>query len=81
MNKKFSFYDYFSTSNWEIIDRKTCHWYDDAETEIEVVEVVIGQVCEVTATYPTRTEKSPIIRWMSLKSYENFIKKEGQIVW
>lgn len=81
MNKKFSFYDYFSTSKWEIIDRKTCHWYDDAETEIEVVKVVIGQVCEVTATYPTRTEKSPIIRWMSLKSYEHFIKKEGQIVW
>lgn len=81
MNKKFSFYDYFSTSNWEIIDRKICHWYDEAETEIEVVKVVIGQVYEVTATYPTKTEKSPIIRWMSLKSYENFIKKEGQIAW
>ena len=74
---------YFNVNNWKILDRKTIHAYNDAETPINVVKVEIGTVerYEVDFGYHYRAATFPIIRWITEKEYETYIRTEDVIVW
>ena len=73
--------DYLGVEDWEIMEVKTCHLFNQDETPFEALQVRIG-----TMTYHHTTvegnviDKYPIIRWITRKQYETLKQNSGVVV-
>ena len=78
----YQYFEYYDVDDWEIISRETFHHYDDAETPLEAVQVVIGQAISVIPNYTKNIKTvTNITRWISRGEYERLRKGCGQVIW
>lgn len=74
---------YRNIKDWAVLDKKTIHDYSENEKPIEIVQVLIGklhyQIVDFNQHYSEK--KTPIIRWITKKSYEQLLKNEGTVIW
>lgn len=73
---------YYGVENWKIIAAKTFHFFDENETPLEAIQVVIGEVVNIIPDYKNNTRISTeITRWISRGEYERLCKGCGQVIW
>lgn len=73
---------YYGVENWKIIAAKTFHFFDENETPLEAIQVVIGEVVNIIPDYKNNTKISTeITRWISRSEYERLCKGCGQVIW
>jgi len=74
---------YNDINDWKILEVRTIHAYNEAETAIEVLKVYIGEVdkYEVTLGWNYKAETFSIIRWISRQEYERLKEGAGTIIW
>ena len=76
---------YKDITDWDVLETRIIHAYNDDETPIEVVKLQIGvlekyDVIGGLGTHITN-DKFPIIRWISKKEYDYLREGEGTIIW
>lgn len=75
--------NYRDVKDWAILDERTIHAFNEDETPIEVVEVLIGTLHYeyLDFNYHYSDTRTPIVRWISRKQYEYLLKNEGTVIW
>ena len=73
--------DYLKVEDWEILDTKVCHAYNDDETPFEILNVRIGTlvVHKNTINGPT-FEHFPITRWIPRSEYDTLLRNSGVVI-
>lgn len=69
-----SYANYFAVEDWEVLDTKVCHFYNDDETAFGAVCVKIGVLTS------HNTVKTDIIRWISNGEYQRLKKNSGVVI-
>ena len=74
---------YLDVEDWEILDRRTIHAYNEDETPIEVLKVQIGtyQSYSTVLDFNTRGPEQPIIRWLPKSEYTRLLNAGGPVLW
>lgn len=77
------FYNYKNISDWEIMEVRTVHAFNEDETPIEAIKVLIGEMdmSELHLGWRYKNTTYPIIRWITRGEYERLKEGEGIIVW
>lgn len=74
---------YRDIKDWGVLAEETFHDYSENENEIVYVELLIGtlhyETIDINQHYTER--RTPIIRWISKKQYENLLRNEGTVIW
>lgn len=69
--------DYLAIEDWEVLDTKECHFYNDDETTFGAICVKIGTITSVKGN---TIEKNDIVRWISNSEYQRLRANCGVIV-
>ena len=72
---------YYNVENFEIVDERTFHFYNDEETPFVAVQIIIGK----NSAYNVRGTgvdiiETPIIRWISKNEYNRLLEGSGTII-
>ena len=82
---KYMFPRYKDIKDWDVLETRIIHAYNDDETPIEVVKLQIGilERYEITGGLGTHITNNtfPIIRWISKQEYDYLREGEGAIIW
>lgn len=73
--------DYWKVENWEVLETKEFHFFNDDETPFSAVCVKIGTLTtyRMDAT-GYKSETTPISRWISLGEYNKIVKNSGVVI-
>ena len=74
---------YRNINDWAILETRIIHNYDECETPIEIVLVLVGTLHYegVDFNHLPENKRTPIIRWITRKEYNRLMEYEGEIVW
>lgn len=74
---------YRDIKDWAILDERTIYDFSENKNPIQIVKVLIGtlhyEYIGINQCYEER--RTPIIRWITKKNYEQFQKNEGVVIW
>lgn len=73
--------DYLAVENWEVLDMKVFHYYNDDESNFVAVCVKIGTLTSYNNSITgAKLEKTDIVRWISNGEYQRLKRNSGVIV-
>ena len=73
--------DFWKVEDWQVLDSKVCHFFNESETVFEAVNVQIGIMTEYKTTINgTEIVKNPITRWITINELRRLRENSGVIV-
>lgn len=74
---------YRDIKDWAILAEEIIYDYSENENPIEVVEILIGTLHYEYLDFNNHysEKRTPIIRWLTRKQYENLRRNEGVVIW
>lgn len=79
--KKISCDEFFSIEDFVILDRKSCHFYNDDETPFSAMNVHIGNIVTYIMDIDgVKISKTPITRWITEDEFSRLKKNSGAII-
>lgn len=73
--------DFWKIEDWQVLDSKVCHFFNESETVFEAVNVQIGIMTEYKTTINgTEIVKNPITRWITINELRRLRENSGVIV-
>lgn len=73
--------DFWKVEDWQVLETKVCHFFNENEAVFEAVNVQIGILTVYKTTINGSTiERLPITRWITSKEYLHLKQNSGVIV-
>lgn len=73
--------DFWNVEDWQVLESKVCHFFNESETVFEAVNVQIGILTMYKTTINGAViEKFPITRWITSREYRRLKENSGVIV-
>jgi len=66
--------NFWEIDDWAIIRHKTIHFFDESESPLDIVSVMVGEFYD-------KDYHGPIIRWLTYSAYNELKSYEGQVIW
>lgn len=73
--------DFWAVEDWQILESKVCHFFNESETVFEAINVQIGILTVHKMTiHGSIIEKHPITRWITSQEYRRLKENCGVVV-
>jgi len=73
--------DFWNVEDWQVIEYRECHFFNENESAFWVVNVQIGElIIYKTDINGSKIENTPITRWITVNEWNRLLKSAGVVI-